>query len=102
MRVNILCIHKYQHLLFFLHHLSISLNDGGKRVDIASYVCKECLPAYEQCNKNKTQYIAKMSQDNDMDPYCLLCARAMAEYKQLITHHELTEIECGRQKDVKC
>ena len=43
-----------------------------------------------------------MSQDNDMDPYYLLCARAMAEYKQLITHHKLTKIECGRQKDVKC
>ena len=37
-----------------------------------------------------------------MDPYYFLCARAMAEYKQLITHHKLTKIECGRQKDVKC
>ena len=78
------------------------MNDGGKRVDIASYVCKECLPAYEQCNKNKTQYIAKMSQDNNIDPYYHPDARAMAEYKQLITHHKLTKIECGRQKDVKC
>ena len=29
-----------------------------------------------------------------MDPYYLSGARAMAEYKQLITHHKLIENEC--------
>jgi hypothetical protein len=76
-------------------------NDGGKRIDVDTYVCKECLPAYNQCKKNETQYIAKMSQDNNMDPYYHPDPLAMAEYNHLITHHKLTKIECAlisRQK----
>ncbi len=68
-------------------------NDGGKTIDNDTYVCKECLPGYKQCNKNGRQYIAKMSQENNMDPYYHPDPLAMAEYEYLITHHKLTKIE---------
>jgi hypothetical protein len=51
--------------------------------------------------KNERQYIAKMSQENNMDPHYHPDPLVMADYKYLITHHKLTKIEStliARQK----
>jgi hypothetical protein len=70
-------------------------SDGGKFFPNNEFVCKDDLPGHNKSKKTNIPYVAKMSKENNMDPYYHSNPQAMEDYRALKLLPKPTKIECA-------
>jgi hypothetical protein len=70
-------------------------SDGGKFLENNEFVCKDDLPGHNKSKKTNIPYNAKMSKENNMNPYYHSNPQAMEDYRILKLLPKPTKIECA-------